>query len=51
MPIPPKYNKVQQVDDGPRANQTLDALANLKPVFDRANGTVTAAGFETQVLG
>lgn len=42
VPIPPKYNKVQQVDDGPRANQTLEALTKLKPVFDKANGTVTA---------
>lgn len=42
IPIPPKYNKVQQIDDGPRDNQTIEALAKLKPVFDKANGTVTA---------
>ncbi len=29
-------------DNGPRANQTLQALAKLKPVFDRKTGTVTA---------
>jgi acetyl-CoA C-acetyltransferase/acetyl-CoA acyltransferase len=29
-------------DNGPRANQTLDALARLKPVFERKTGTVTA---------
>ena len=29
-------------DNGPRANQTLEALTRLKPVFDRKNGTVTA---------
>ncbi|HET9327320.1 MAG TPA: thiolase family protein [Candidatus Eisenbacteria bacterium] len=30
------------VDDiGPRENQTLEALAKLKPYFDRKNGTVT----------
>jgi len=29
-------------DNGPRDNQSLDALAKLKPVFDRKNGTVTA---------
>jgi acetyl-CoA acetyltransferase family protein len=29
-------------DNGPRANQTLEALAKLKPVFDRKTGTVTA---------
>jgi acetyl-CoA C-acetyltransferase/acetyl-CoA acyltransferase len=30
------------IDDiGPRENQTLEALAKLKPYFDRRNGTVT----------
>jgi acetyl-CoA C-acetyltransferase/acetyl-CoA acyltransferase len=29
------------MDTGPRPNQTLEALAKLKPIFDRANGTVT----------
>ena len=29
-------------DNGPRENQTLEALAKLKPFFDRKNGTVTA---------
>jgi acetyl-CoA C-acetyltransferase/acetyl-CoA acyltransferase len=29
-------------DNGPRANQTLEALAGLKPIFDRRHGTVTA---------
>lgn len=48
IPIPPKYNKVQSVDDGPRDNQTLEALTNLKPVFDKVNGTVTA-GNSSQV--
>jgi acetyl-CoA acetyltransferase family protein len=28
-------------DIGPRENQTLEALAKLKPYFDRKNGTVT----------
>jgi acetyl-CoA acyltransferase len=28
-------------DVGPRDNQTLEALAKLKPYFDRRNGTVT----------
>jgi acetyl-CoA C-acetyltransferase/acetyl-CoA acyltransferase len=28
-------------DNGPRPNQTLDALAKLKPIFDRRDGTVT----------
>ena len=29
-------------DNGPRENQSLQALAKLKPVFDRRTGTVTA---------
>ncbi len=29
-------------DNGPRSNQTMEALARLKPVFDRKTGTVTA---------
>jgi acetyl-CoA acetyltransferase family protein len=28
-------------DVGPRSNQTIDALAKLKPIFDRRDGTVT----------
>ena len=31
-----------ETDNGPRANQSLEALARLKPVFDRQHGTVTA---------
>jgi acetyl-CoA acetyltransferase family protein len=29
-------------DNGPRPEQSMEALAKLKPVFDRRNGTVTA---------
>ncbi len=29
-------------DNGPRENQSREALAKLRPVFDRRNGTVTA---------
>ena len=36
-----KSDPVQQ-DNGPRQNQTLEALAKLRPVFDRKTGTVTA---------
>ncbi len=39
--VPPKYKTVQQEDDGPRPGQSIDALAKLKPVFDREAGTVT----------
>jgi len=37
---PPDYHPVTQ-DIGPRKNQTLEALAKLKPYFDRDFGTVT----------
>lgn len=42
MPIPPAFQSYQTVDDGPRANQTYEALAKLKPSFDPFMGTVTA---------
>lgn len=42
IPIPPKYTMIQQNDDGPRDNQTMEALAKLKPAFDKLTGTVTA---------
>lgn len=48
IPLPPKYATIQLQDDGPRANQTLDSLTKLKPIFDRVTGTVTA-GNSSQV--
>lgn len=42
IPIPPKYDRMQETDEGPRANQTLDSLQKLKPVFDKLTGSVTA---------
>jgi acetyl-CoA C-acetyltransferase/acetyl-CoA acyltransferase len=39
--LAPKPTAVTK-DNGPRDNQSLDALAKLKPVFDRRTGTVTA---------
>ena len=36
----PEYDMVQD-DVGPREGQTIEALAKLKPYFDRKNGTVT----------
>ena len=36
----PGYEAVRD-DGGPRDNQTMEALAKLKPYFDRRNGTVT----------
>lgn len=41
LPVPPKYDTVQSVDDGPRANQDMAALAKLRPYFDKVAGTVT----------
>ena len=44
MPVPaaPDYKKVVEKDDGIRYGQSMEALAKLRPVFDRRNGTVTA---------
>lgn len=39
---PPNTKAVVTNDNGPRKEQTMEALAKLKPVFDRKNGTVTA---------
>jgi acetyl-CoA acyltransferase len=40
--LPPKYKDVIEADNGPRDNQTMEALTKLKPFFDRRSGTVTA---------
>lgn len=48
MPIAPKFEKIQQDDDGPRDNQTFEGLAKLKPAFDKLTGTVTP-GTSSQV--
>ncbi len=44
LPIPalPDYQTMVSRDNGPRENQSLEALARLAPYFDRRNGTVTA---------
>ena len=39
--VPPDHRGAVAADDGVRDNQTLEALARLKPVFDRHNGDVT----------
>ncbi len=41
-PIPPRYERAAERDDGIREGQTLEALARLRPIFDRRYGTVTA---------
>ena len=44
VPVPTQVTggAAVSMDVGPRANQSLEALAKLKPIFDRENGTVTA---------
>jgi acetyl-CoA C-acetyltransferase/acetyl-CoA acyltransferase len=43
VPVPAELTGGMPVlmDTGPRPNQSLEALAKLKPIFDRAHGTVT----------
>jgi acetyl-CoA C-acetyltransferase/acetyl-CoA acyltransferase len=40
--VPPEFDRVVADDVGPRENQSREALAKLRPVFDRKDGTVTA---------
>ncbi len=42
VPIPPRFDAMATKDNGVRENQSLEALAKLKPYFDRRFGTVTA---------
>ena len=42
VPIPPKYEAMATQDNGARENQSLEALAKLRPYFDKRFGTVTA---------
>ncbi|MBI2212300.1 MAG: acetyl-CoA C-acyltransferase FadI [Acidobacteria bacterium] len=42
FPIPPDYESVAETDNLVRADTTLDALSQLRPVFDRNFGTITA---------
>lgn len=44
VPVPADHGRKQPIekDFGPRENQSMEALAKLKPIFDRRNGTVTA---------
>lgn len=39
--VPPKFKDIVAEDIGPRAEQSLEQLAKLKPFFDRKYGTVT----------
>lgn len=40
--LPPDYKTTMNDDTGPRDGQTMEALAKLKPFFDKLTGTITA---------
>ena len=40
--VPPKYESVIDADNGIRTDTSLEKLAELRPVFDRRHGSVTA---------
>src|SRR6266496_3485622 len=42
VPVPPRYEKVSARDNVVRNDTSVEALAALRPVFDRRYGTVTA---------
>jgi acetyl-CoA acyltransferase len=42
VPVPPSYDHVAARDNIVRKDTTLEALAQLRPVFDRRYGTITA---------
>jgi len=42
VPLPPRYQALADRDNGHRENQSLEALAKLRPYFDPQYGTVTA---------
>ncbi len=40
--VPPRYAEVMRSDNGVRADTSREALAQLRPVFDKRHGTITA---------
>ena len=42
VPLPPRYDSFSAQDVSIRAQQSMEALAKLRPVFDKRFGTVTA---------
>jgi acetyl-CoA acyltransferase len=42
VPVPPTFDTIAEKDNIVREDSTFDALAALKPVFDRRYGTITA---------
>lgn len=43
LPLPPRFDTTVERDTIPRSDSTPEKLAQLKPVFDRKYGSVTAA--------
>jgi acetyl-CoA acyltransferase len=41
--VPPSYDNIVSTDNLIRGDSTLEAMAKLRPVFDRKYGTITAA--------
>lgn len=42
VPVPPRYERTSARDNVVRDDTTVEALARLRPVFDRKYGTITA---------
>jgi acetyl-CoA acyltransferase len=42
VPVPPRYERTSAKDNIVRKDTTVEALAQLRPVFDRRYGTITA---------
>jgi acetyl-CoA acyltransferase len=42
LPIGPDYKETLTTDNGPRDGQSMEALAKLKPFFDKKTGSITA---------
>lgn len=40
--LPPRYDRVISADNGIRTDTDMEAMAKLRPVFDRKHGSVTA---------
>lgn len=43
VPVPPRFETVVETDNLIRGDSTLEAMAQLRPVFDKKYGTITAA--------
>ena len=41
VPVAPHYKTIQHEDNGPRSDQTIEALGKLRPYFDRIAGSIT----------